>query len=342
MRKIRLLSLLLATLLLLSLFAACKKDPEPEPEPDSSTENTEPETVELRLASKGKSSYTLVCDYKAGSKVLEACNAIHDAIRDVIGAEVAVKQCYSDRELPEDVVGKFEILVGNTNRTESIEAIAPLRSKDYVVGAYGTKVVIASPSESGTIEAAGEFITQFVYAQGNRAEVKAGRLFDLVFNSANNKRKDSTYSYSVFDMVGARIDSFALIYPKADPTGSYRQLAETLKNYISSETGYELGVYKDSRCYADYEILVGPTSRSDEAIIASLADDQYYIGLTEKKNAEGEVIGGTLQILFGSSASQTVYQVFRREVMPFHTVTEEDQAPLETRLGSGKKWTNAS
>lgn len=334
MKHIRFLSLLLALVTVLSLFAACKKD-EPEPDPQQG-QSEEPEVVELRLVANGSARYVIVHDYKAGHDVIAACQKIQETIRDLIGANIEIRQCFSDRtDVAEDVETDREILVGMTNREESREALGSLRSHDYVLGVYGKKLVIGSSSDTGTNTAVTQFVTQYIYKQGSRAGVADGKKYTLVFSSEDNTTVKGTYSYSVSDVLGARIDSFYLIYPttKEDKSGAAKELAADLQSYISAETGYELITHPDTYS-ADYEVLIGNTRRSDEARLQSLADNEYYISLTAKKNEAGEIVGGTWQILYGREAQHAALNAFKRQVLP------ASKEVIELHLTDGLVWTN--
>ena len=333
MKHIRILALLLALITVLALLTSCKGTTEESPDINETNENG-PEAVELRLVSNGSARYAIVYDYKADGKVIEACQALQATIRDVIGADIELRPCFCDRDnVEEDVVTENEILIGMTNRQESIDALKGLRSRDYVMGVYGNKLVIGSNSGEGTVTAVTQFSTQFVYKQGSRNGVRDGKKYSLVFSSEDNINQVGTYSYSVCNMLDARIDSYYLIYPSTDKTGEAKAFAQQLQTYISAETGYDLDTHRDNY-WADYEILVGNTARSDESIQLSLADNEYYISLTAKKDGSGAIVGGTMQILYGSNAQEAAYTAFRRNVLP------ASRELLQVNLEDGLVFTN--
>ena len=144
MKLTRILALCLALLMCLAAFAACNQpDPDEGEEADAET----PAITEHLLIDEGITEYVIVRDYKASNAVLAAVNEVVESIKANIGADVIIKECFSDLENePLDVVTAKEILIGNTNRPESAEAVKGMRSKDYTISMHGEKLVIAGGS----------------------------------------------------------------------------------------------------------------------------------------------------------------------------------------------------
>ncbi len=279
------------------------------------------EAVTLDMITRGKTEYVIVRDYKASNKILESVNGLVASIKVNIGADVAVRECYNDLENePSDVETKYEILIGVTNRKESEKALEGLRSKDYTISVHGTKLVIGGSGEEGTVAAIAKFINDVVVLQGNRFSVSQGDLQNLSYSSADNIYSDGTYSYSSAIMLNARIDSYGIIYPKnADNTEECKQFANALSAHISSETGYDLAVYKDTRAWCDYEILIGDTIRTEEGLVDSLGNEEYYIKLvkTEVTYEDGSTHpGARLTICFGKDAYEAAMNAFTQQIMP--------------------------
>lgn len=334
MKLFRMIALVLAMLMVVSLFAACNRDKD-----KGEPEGPQVEEVTLDLITQGVANYVIVSDYKAGGDVSNAVASIVSAIKTFTGADVTVKECYNDREDENDVVEANEILVGMTNREESINAFNGLRSNDWVLGVYGNKLVVGGPSEAGTLRAATKFLNEFIYEQGNKNEVKTytesngkeGSLQSLTFTNTQNLAETGTYSYSLYEVLDARIDSFEIIYAKNDENSRLcSELAESLCSYISKEAGYELEIKKDTRCYADYEILIGNTVRTDDELAEKIGPDDYYIKLNRTET------GAQLIILFGENAKDEAYNAFRQQIMP------TSKTPIQKNLEVGAAVTNTS
>ncbi|MBQ8357506.1 MAG: hypothetical protein IJX39_06820 [Clostridia bacterium] len=320
MKFTRILSLFLALLMVATVFVAC--DDEEEVPADTPTGETT-----LNLITTGVTEYVLVRDYQASQAVISAVQNLAESIKLNIGADVVIKECFVGLEEENDVETAKEILIGTTNRQESIDALKGLRSKDYTISVHNEKLVIAGGGDDGTLNAITRFLNDFVAEQGNRFAVKQGELQSLVFATSNAVNYTGSYSYTSATILGARIDSYALIYSKeAANSDDCRLLAEALSSHISTQTGYELSVAKSNLKVGDFEILIGDPkgndyrAASDTCICDELGDDEYYIKLVKTTDNyigdDKESAGAQLYICFGKNAKDTVLKVFTSEIMP--------------------------
>lgn len=335
MKKIRILSLILALLMVATLLAACKDEEDPEGGEAPTAETT------LTLIDKGAAKYVIVHDYSVGYEVREAINTLVQAIKANHNADVVVKECFNDREDPSDIPEDNEILVGMTNREESREALKGLRSNDWIMEVRGTRLVLGSSADAGTVAAIFQFMNAYVYEQGNRTTVRAYNMGDtsvvlpsLVIGTANNTSAQGTYSYNPNALIAdARVDSYVLIYTKrGEFADESKDLAEELRTHISRETGYELDMYKDTRCWGDYEILIGDTERTDAGLYSTIGDNQYLIKVqkrtvTYEDGSQHE--GAQILILFGKNAANAALNAFKKEFMP------SNQTPIDLNIADG-------
>lgn len=308
MKKIRILSLMLALLMLVGSFAACKKEETPPPaEPASS--------IELIKASV--TDYVIVYDNNASDEVKQWVNMLVEQFKVFFGTDIEKRECFPDIENEEnDIEVEKEILVGLTNRKESIDTLKDLRSSDYVIGTYGSKLVIGGSTEAATAKALALFVNDYVYEIGDKYTISEGKTLDFVFSSDQNyKYVATTYSYSKCIIMGARIDSFSLIYANSDENASENKaFADQLQTHISKQAGYLLDVLKDTAYWADYQILVGNTLYSDNALADSLGDDEYHISLSkvEVTYEDGSKHdGAVIQILYGKDAKDAAFNAFK-------------------------------
>ena len=300
---------LVALLVAVIPLASCKPQ-------SNNGQNTDKEVI--ALITQSLSDYTVVRPDTTSAAVRQATADLSSAISKATGCSLPLGTDWVNHgeSAPADTP---EILVGLTNRQESIDALAGTRTNDYVLGAYGSKLVVGSVSDSGTLRAAIKLLSNFIYEQGNKYEVAYGKVQTFTFNSGSNEVSIGRYSYSKCVMMNARIDSYAIIYPKNDETAVSSTLANSLRDYISREAGYELPVYKDTRAYADYEILVGNTLRTSGVTSRKLAKDEYYISLVpvERTREDGtKVPGATLYVLFGEDAAEAVLTAFKKQFLP--------------------------
>lgn len=330
MKLTRILSLILAVLLLACSFVACAD----EEAPAEDGADKQLEAITLKVVEGGYTGYTIIRDYKASGTVLGAVLSLQEAFDAYLGCEIAIKECYNDRTEAEDVEQELEILVGATNRKESAQISNGLKTNDYKVDIVGKKIVIVGGSDDATEKAISKFMTALVQAQGNKNEVlqevkqnltiykglpedDANKKFDVDIDAFGGTGK---YSYGKATMAGARMDSYMLVYPReGDMAASNRLFAEELQTYVNKQAGYFMENKKDAAVVrADYMILVGDTTFTDDALVQAIGDDDYYIALTatEKELADGtKVPGAVLTILYGVDAEEAAMAAFKR-IMP--------------------------
>lgn len=198
MKKI--LTLLFASLILLSC-AACQNNNEENNESTEETVDTV-EVSEIVIAADGLSEYQIVRSDMSLSRDedVRAAIALKNAIRDATGVELRITSDWVDRgeEVP---TGTKEILVGNTNRPESTEAVTGLGEDEYIITVINDRVVINGTSQTAIALGVSTFIEE-----------------QLGYNS-------ETGEYSV--------DSLK-ISSDLNKTGEYRFLIEARKNAVVS------------------------------------------------------------------------------------------------------------
>jgi hypothetical protein len=350
MKLTRILSLVLVVLMLTACLASCafvdgfKQMFGIDQQPTESGEPAIPENQEYKLVSNGAPQYVVVYDYKAGPQTKNAIIKMVDAFATYLGCSIEAKECYIDREVDEDFVQEKEILIGNTNRPESAIVADGKKANDYDIDIINGKVVIAGGSDAATAKAVSTFMAGFVYEQGDKPGVESGKKMSLMIyknivdeNNDNNRfdvdeddfSGTGIYSYNAATMANARLDSYLMVYARdGAQKDTSRAFATELQAYIAKEVGFELDMKKDAAVIrADYKIVVGDTTFTDDAFAESLGDDEYYIALT----AEEE--GATLNIQFGANAYEAAMNAFKR-IMP------HSASPIDFNMSAGFVETN--
>ncbi len=353
MKITRILCLILAVLMMTAAFVACDDTQNPNPDENNNNNNDTPTSISLELVEKGTPKYVIVRDYKASGTVLDSVATMVEAFKTYLNCDVEVKECYSDREVAEDVEQSKEILVGATNRQQSATVMDGLKSNDYAIDIVDEKVVIAGGSDAATAKAIANFLKSFVYEQGDKNEVrKNGKKFSLYAyknledTDANNiydvseeeYRSTGIYSYDKAMMAGARLDSYVLVYPRDSVmSAEYRNFALAMQTYINKEVGFELMAKRDAVIVrADYKIVIGDTLFTDEGLVNALEDDEYYIALTATETTleDGTVVeGATLTILFGSEAYDDAMNAYKKIMPP-------SSSPIDFNMAVGFVETN--
>ncbi len=334
MKTIRILSLILALLMMAFTLVACNDDETPD---DGTTPDDDANKVvnatEIEVVTKGTPNYVIVRDYKAGAQTNEAVSAMVTAFKDYLNCEIEVRECYSDRDDAQEAAPEAkEILVGSTNRPESAQALDGKKASDFGISIIGEKLIIAGGSDEATATAVIRFMTGFIYEQGDKPAVKQGKKLSLTVTAEAAGTEDfnrtGKYSYNKAVMCDARIDSYVLIYPRdSKMTNEYKAFADAVGGVVFKEVGYELKVYKDTRAQGDYEILIGDTLRTDAELADKLDEDEYYIALNKTEK------GAVLTILFGKNAYDAALEAFNA-IMP------SSPTPIDFNLPDGFVKTN--
>lgn len=160
------LVLLLASIL--SLFAACEK---PTKEPPAGEENKD--LIDI-------SGYTIVRFEKCKPSVKRKTTALKNSIKDSLGLNLSVQEDWYNPNNPPDPNAK-EILIDETNRTESKNAIAKLNENDdenaFIIDITENKIAIVGKTHGATLRGISYFINNYVMAsqKGNSLYIAHGK-----------------------------------------------------------------------------------------------------------------------------------------------------------------------
>lgn len=109
----------------------------------------------LTIASGSETNYKIVRKQQDSGHVLNLATKIRECVKTQTGAMVGVEY---DSYLGENDENAFEIILGNTARPETAEALKNMNPYEYTVTITGNKVVIASMSLFGLDKAVEDFI----------------------------------------------------------------------------------------------------------------------------------------------------------------------------------------
>ncbi|MBR2621231.1 MAG: hypothetical protein IKC97_02535 [Clostridia bacterium] len=160
-----LLCLLLSALLLFS-GVACKPQIPDEPDPEP-----QPEEELIELIQDGKMTYTVVRPDGASTEIRTTAVRLCAAIKEKTGLkEVPISDDYVNRNdpVPTDTL---EILVGRTNRAESVDAHAQLGENQYIISFTNNRVVIIGYDDAATAEAVTYFINNILEKGGKEGSL---------------------------------------------------------------------------------------------------------------------------------------------------------------------------
>ncbi len=174
--------MLLFVAITITLFVSCKKESETNEENSNQTDIREYGIIRVDLAEQNLSKMT---------------SRLKKLILDYTKAELAVKTDFvkHGEELDENTdKNAKEILIGDTNRSASKEALAELSEKGYengyIIKATENKIVIVGTSDTDTVFAVRYFMNNYVLKSNeeNMLPIKAG---DVVMNG--NEAKEIIY-----------------------------------------------------------------------------------------------------------------------------------------------------
>ena len=209
---------------------------------DTPSQPDEPEVPTVILAENGQSAYSIMrMDYDPDRLVTNACVKLRQAIEAATGANCEIKSDWVNRgeTVPTDTL---EILVGETNRQESIDAYATLGENEYLIALKGHRLVIIGQTEEATVEAVNVFIREY-----------------LGYNEASD-----TYTKTVLAVPETLAQSGNYVKPapivpdtpvKPTVPGEYGpQNAQTIpfESYVTPTYSLENGIYVHS--YEDFEV----------------------------------------------------------------------------------------
>ncbi|MBQ8207822.1 MAG: hypothetical protein IJZ89_03705 [Clostridia bacterium] len=145
----KLLFLLLISALAASLFVSCGKTDDKLPADDDAIEIYKVENLEKYVFVDMQSQDSIASDVIAD---------LRGSIREATGLTLKTSAAYQKND--------YEILVGTTNRQESIDASKDLKYFDYSIKMINNKIVIAAGSDEALLSAAEFFKSEFLYPEG--------------------------------------------------------------------------------------------------------------------------------------------------------------------------------
>ena len=174
----------------------------------------------------------------------------------------------------EDGTDVYEILVGNTNRTETQQAKEYLEAKvggrynDYIICTIGKKIVIYSDSADGLNAASEYFIANFCKPEG----VEGGILFT----------KAAEGSFESITVNGIEVGRYDFVRPHYNSSYLTEVEMEKVVETVYNQTGYMMEIKHDTYTEpSDYEIIVGNTAREGVEKITNY--DEYSIKVSGTK-----------------------------------------------------------
>ena len=227
----------------------------------------------LSLIEDYESRFKLIYSENAGSEIRKLVTTMREDMEELLEAQQIARGDGFDEV-------KYEILIGNTNRKESISVYDELvnarsnHAGDYIVRRVGDKVVIAAVSDYALKLAINYFMEN--YCKNDKSTIPA----DLNYIFRENK--------TTIMLGSTNIASFTIRTEKY-PSYMVVSAAKDIREYVLKKTGYLVSIVKGGSAGKN-EILIGPNVEGLE----ELTDIQSF--KTEFKN-------NCLKINVGSTTS---------------------------------------
>jgi endonuclease/exonuclease/phosphatase family metal-dependent hydrolase len=261
---------LLAAVILLAGLAGCVADGNKPNDSGTEMETTTQSQI-YNIIISDLANYSVVRPEVAGEDEKKATMLVWNAIKE-ISDKVEIKDDFVKEGFSEFTPGEYEILVGNTNREETVGFLSGLRADDYGYRLIGKKLVIAGHSEANTYRAAVMFVENVVKQRGDS---------DVFYSPEYDFLHTGSYPVDSFRLNGVDLGAYAIVYKKGDKAEEL--IAESLQYSIVEVTGYFLRVYSDKEKAGDYEILIGRTSRDAGGVyLHEPGDAEYVIGAGDR------------------------------------------------------------
>lgn len=275
------LTIILALFMCAMLIVSCSNNDTPEDgtttaEPSDTTAPTETAAPPLTIVSGGTTEYKVIRPDNAES-LTSASVALRTAIEQAYGLEKM--GINTDFERTPDPASRhpYEILVGLTNRDESIEAFNSIKYNDFIIKVSGTRIAIVGGNEEKTVEAVNYFIEN--YLKGDKLELEADHEFVL----------HGEYAKDNITLLGSNIKDFVIVC-----SNSYKEYANLMNQEIGALCGDVLTIHNENDDAVEKEIIIASTKRGITA--AGYGSDDYSVRVEGNKI----YIGGGSKYAVGS------------------------------------------
>lgn len=276
MKKTKLLAILFALVLVLAL-TACGGNKNPvesgfETDPvvtdPAITEPVEVKPTYAETLFSNWQEYEMVYEDGAADIVSSTFVDFNVALGEKYGF---IPRANSDFLMPGETApeGTLEILVGLTNRPESIAAYESLKANDYFIGMINNRLVIVGGSNKATASALKHVMSYLMKDDG-------------LYYPTEGYTYEANYTVDKLTVGGVDISDFVLVRGNGMGT-TERNLVTFLCETIADICGANIEIVLPSAKEVTYEILLGNTGR--DLTSKELDDGTYAIEQTENKLA---------------------------------------------------------
>lgn len=277
--RISLFALLLVLVLTCSVLASCNDS-------GSSSETTTGNAGDQTTAAPtpgeqlnvSLSDYNVVYPSSWNDGLISQIKPLTTAIESATGGYANnINDTLAEGVTADQLAAAKEILIGNTNRPESAQAIESLPANTYVIAVIGNKIVINAASDEYTLEGVTYFVNNYVSAA-----------VDGVISLTNDHRYQGEIKTEL-SVVDNGKTSYKIVYRAgidADGGGVdvEVQYAQTLQKAFKTTLGVSPQMAAKGANVTSREILVGNVDCDEtRAFLSNLAYDEYGFGVVGNK-----------------------------------------------------------
>ena len=282
LKFIKYLTLAVAVILSLALLISCS--------PQSVGDDTDAQTEPVVMVPYDITNYTVVRPEQTVEEVLYSAVTLRKQINSLLG-DMTVKitdDWVKGGVITEDITNAKEILVGNTTRPESKQALEGVDPTSFVIKVIGNKIVINASKTSMVALGVQYFIDNYLVELSDNQLLLPEALFyvsdpvpEVVFIENSQQSLKVVYLDSLDNTKNSKDENDRL-----DLDVEY---AKTIRDSILSFCDVKLSISTDwykpgSDIASEFEILVGNTEREESAaFLSSIAYNEYGFGVIGNK-----------------------------------------------------------
>lgn len=277
------LAFIIAIVLSLSLFVACTPDVTADESSDAQTEQIA--TIPYNIA-----EYSIIRPEQTVEEVVYSGVNLRKHLNSLLGDTVVkiTDDWVKGGVITDEITSAKEILIGNTTRPESKEALEGVDATSFVIKVIGNKIVI-NASKTSMVAAGVSF-----FMENYAAQLLDGQLMlpenlcyvsepvpEVVFIDKGEHNLKVVYLDSLDNSKNAKDENDRL-----DLDVEYaKQIRESIMNISGIKISLSTDWYKPGTdISSEFEILVGNTEREETArFLSELAFDQYGFGVIGNK-----------------------------------------------------------
>jgi len=256
-----LLAVTFIALPILSCGTGCSKDTTEAPV-DTTTPSEDTAGITLDMLK----NYKIIVSEDMSSELNSSYTYLIEQIEKYTGVKLSVTDDFIKEGSDIYKINEYEILLGKTNRPESVSFHKTFKTKDYGYAIVGKKLIIAGHTASEISNSVSLFVMNILKNFNTEKE--------FVIKSDESNIKTGAHSYDTLKIDGVDIYEYSIVYPYPTRNGE-NNIAQSLCNWIADKYGYVLSIYKDDTEYnGGYEIQIGDTKHITDEMKATKATAQ--------------------------------------------------------------------